>query len=82
MSLSHENHTSEDQNYKYQEGPLKVLCHEKERQDAVKSTLAQLVLAVKAELAHVPIATHAVEQIYVPEDPLQPEIHSAYVPFT
>ena len=82
MSLSHENHTREDQNDKYQEGPLEVLCHETERQDAVKSTLAQLVLAVEAELAHVPIATHTVEQIYVPEDPLQPEIQSAYVPFT
>ena len=48
----------------------------------METTLNNLILAVKAKLAHVPIAAKAVEQIDVPEDSLEPEIQRADIVLT
>ena len=48
----------------------------------METTLTNLILAVEAKLAHVPITAKAVEQIDVPEDALKPEIWRTDVVFT
>ena len=74
MGLAYKNHAREHQDGENQKGPLEIFCHEQESQYAMETTLSNLILAVKAKLAHVPITAKAVEQIDVPEDALEPEI--------
>lgn len=61
---------------------MEIFRHEQESQKAMEATLSNLILAVKAKLAHVPITAKAVEQIDVPEDALEPEIQRTDVFFT
>ena len=77
LGLAHKCETAEDNAHDDKEGPLVVLSHE-EAEQAVETARHHLVLAVEAQLARVPVARQAVEQVDVPEKTLGPEGSDAH----